>query len=152
MRLFFFFSLFINQATSSFEVVMVTTKPIIQDSLIDAIIYVESRGDSMAYNAGEDAVGLLQIRPIMMREVNRLLKENKYTLADRWSKSKSIEMFNVIKDHTTNPTNERVARNWNGGWNGYKKKSTLKYWNKVKSKLKEWKSRITNKTNPNQTF
>jgi len=28
----------------------------------------------------------------------------------------------------------------------------IKYWNKVKSKLKEWKSRITNKTNPNQTF
>ena len=133
MRLFFFFSLFINQATSSFEVV--TTKPIIQDSLIDAIIYVESRGDSMAYNAGEDAVGLLQIRPIMVREVNRLLKENKYTLDDRWSKSKSIEMFNVIKAHTTNPTNERLARDWNGGWNGYKKKSTLKYWNKVKKQL-----------------
>ena len=135
MRFFLFFPLLINYATSSFEVVMVKTTPTIQDSLIDAIIHVESRGDSMAYNAGEDAVGVLQIRPIMMREVNRLLKENKYTLADRWSKSKSIEMFNVIKDHTTNPTNERLARNWNGGWNGYKKKSTLKYWNKVKTQL-----------------
>ena len=135
MRLFLFFPLLINYATSSFEVVMVKTTLIIQDSLIDAIIHVESRGDSMAYNAGEDAVGVLQIRPIMMREVNRLLKENKYTLADRWSKSKSIEMFNVIKAHTTNPTNERLARNWNGGWNGYKKKSTLKYWNKVKTQL-----------------
>ena len=135
MRLFLFFPLLINYATSSFEVVMVTTKPTIQDSLIDAIIHVESRGDSMAYNAKEDAVGVLQIRPIMMREVNRLLKENKYTLDDRWSKSKSIEMFNVIKAHTTNPTNERLARNWNGGWNGYKKKSTLKYWNKVKTQL-----------------
>lgn len=135
MRLFLFFPLLINYATSSFEVVMVKTTLIIQDSLIDAIIHVESRGDSMAYNAGEDAVGVLQIRPIMMREVNRLLKENKYTLDDRWSKSKSIEMFNVIKDHTTNPTNERLARNWNGGWNGYKKKSTLKYWNKVKTQL-----------------
>ena len=135
MRLFLFFPLLINYATSSFEVVMVTTKPTIQDSLIDAIIHVESRGDSMAYNAGEDAAGVLQIRPIMMREVNRLLKKNKYTLDDRWSKSKSIEMFNVIKDHTTNPTNERLARNWNGGWNGYKKKSTLKYWNKVKTQL-----------------
>ena len=133
MRLFLFFPLLINYATSSFEVVKVT--PIIQDSLIDAIIHVESRGDSMAYNAGEDAVGVLQIRPIMMREVNRLLKENKYTLDDRWSKSKSIEMFNVIKQHTTNPTNERLARNWNGGWKGYKKKSTLKYWQKVKRKL-----------------
>ena len=135
MRFFLFFPLLINYATSSFEVVMVTTTPTIQDSLIDAIIHVESRGDSMAYNAGEDAVGVLQIRPIMMREVNRLLKENKYTLDDRWSKSKSIEMFNVIKAHTTNPTNERLARNWNGGWNGYKKKSTLKYWNKVKTQL-----------------
>jgi len=135
MRFFLFFPLLINYATSSFEVVMVKTTPTIQDSLIDAIIHVESRGDSMAYNAGEDAVGVLQIRPIMMREVNRLLKENKYTLDDRWSKSKSIEMFNVIKQHTTNPTNERLARNWNGGWNGYKKKSTLKYWNKVKTQL-----------------
>ena len=135
MRFFLFFPLLINYATSSFEVVMVTTTPTIQDSLIDAIIHVESRGDSMAYNAGEDAAGVLQIRPIMMREVNRLLKENKYTLDDRWSKSKSIEMFNVIKAHTTNPTNERLARNWNGGWNGYKKKSTLKYWNKVKTQL-----------------
>ena len=133
MRLFLFFPLLINYATSSFEVVKTT--PIIQDSLIDAIIHVESRGDSMAYNAGEDAVGVLQIRPIMMREVNRLLKENKYTLDDRWSKSKSIEMFNVIKQHTLNPTNERLARNWNGGWNGYKKKSTLKYWQKVKTQL-----------------
>ena len=133
MRFFLFFPLLINQATSSFEVVKVT--PIIQDSLIEAIIHVESRGDSMAYNAGEDAVGVLQIRPIMMREVNRLLGYNKYTLDDRWSKSKSIEMFNVIKDHTTNPTNERLARNWNGGWNGYKKKSTLKYWQKVKTQL-----------------
>ena len=104
-------------------------------NLIDAIIHVESRGDSMAYNKREDAVGVLQIRPIMLREVNRLLGYDKYTLKDRWSKAKSIEMFNVIKEHTTNPTDEKLARNWNGGWNGYKKQSTLKYWNKVKEQL-----------------
>ena len=104
-------------------------------NLIDAIIYVESRGNIKAHNVSEDAVGCLQIRPIMLREVNRLLGYNKYKLADRWNKSKSIEMFNVIKDHTTNPTNEKLARNWNGGWNGYKKESTLKYWHKVKQQL-----------------
>ena len=104
-------------------------------NLIDAIIYVESRGNIKAHNVSEDAVGCLQIRPIMLREVNRLLGYNKYKLADRWNKSKSIEMFNVIKDHTTNPTNEKLARNWNGGWNGYKKESTLKYWYKVKKQL-----------------
>lgn len=103
--------------------------------LVDAIIYVESRGDSMAHNKREDAVGVLQIRPIMLREVNRLLGYDKYTLKDRWSKAKSIEMFEVIREHTTNPTDEKLARNWNGGWNGYKKQSTLKYWSKVKQQL-----------------
>jgi hypothetical protein len=104
-------------------------------SLIDAIIHVESKGDVNAHNISENAVGCLQIRPIMLREVNRLLGYNKYQLTDRWNKVKSIEMFNVIKEHTTNPTNEKLARNWNGGWNGYKKQSTLKYWHKVKQHL-----------------
>ena len=104
-------------------------------NLIDAIIYVESRGNEKAHNIKEDAVGCLQIRPIMLKEVNRLLGYNKYKLSDRWSKDKSIEMFNVIKENTKNPTNEKLARNWNGGWNGYKKQSTLKYWYKVKKQL-----------------
>ena len=104
-------------------------------NLIDAIIYVESRGNTKAHNIPEDAVGCLQIRPIMLKEVNRLLGYNKYKLVDRWSKAKSIEMFNVIKEHTTNQTDEKLARNWNGGWNGYKKQSTLKYWYKVKEQL-----------------
>lgn len=118
-------------STSSVEVV----RSIPKDNLIKAIMYVESRGNTKAHNISEDAVGCLQIRPIMLREVNRLLGYNKYKLADRWSKAKSIEMFNVIKEHTTNPTDEKLARNWNGGWNGYKKQSTLKYWYKVKKQL-----------------
>jgi len=111
-------------------------KPIIEpvaiDTLLIAVMAVESNFDSMAYNAKENAVGVLQIRPIMVREVNRLLGEDKYTLKDRWSKAKSIEMFNVIRSHTKNATDEMIARNWNGGWNGHKKQSTLKYWQKVK--------------------
>jgi hypothetical protein len=117
--------------TSSMEVV----RSIPKNNLIEAIIYVESRGDTNAHNISEDAVGCLQIRPIMLREVNRLLGYNKYKLTDRWNRSKSIEMFNVIREHTTNPTDEKLARNWNGGWNGYKKQSTLKYWHKVKQQL-----------------
>ena len=132
MKLFFLVlnvGLFLS--TSSMGVVRTIPK----NNLIDAIIYVESRGDTLAHNVSENAVGCLQIRPIMLREVNRLLGYNKYKLADRWNKSKSIEMFNVIKEHTTNPTDEKLARNWNGGWNGYKKQSTLKYWQKVKEQL-----------------
>ncbi len=132
MKLFFIVlnvGLFLS--TSSMGVVRTIPK----NNLIDAIIYVESRGYVNAYNAKENAVGCLQIRPIMLKEVNRLLGYNKYKLADRWNKQKSIQMFNVIKEHTTNPTNEKLARNWNGGWNGYKKQSTLKYWHKVKEQL-----------------
>ncbi len=71
----------------------------------------------------------------MVKEVNRILRFDKYTLQDRWDKQKSIEMFNVIRQHTPNPTNEKIARNWNGGPNGYRKNSTLKYWVKVKKQL-----------------
>jgi len=106
-----------------------------KDSLIDAIIHVESRGDTLAHNLKEDAVGCLQIRPIMVRECNRLIGKDDFTLDDRWSRAKSIEMFNVIRWHTKNPTNEILARNWNGGARGYKKISTLNYWNRVKKQL-----------------
>jgi hypothetical protein len=121
-------------ATSSMGVVRSIPK---KDNLIEAIIWVESKGDTLAYNKSEEALGCLQIRPIMLREVNRLLAKNSikkvYTLKDRTSRSKSIEMFNVIRGHINNPTNERIARTWNGGYNYGE--STLKYWNKVKSRL-----------------
>ncbi len=117
-------------ATSSMGVVRSIPK---KDNLVEAIIWVESRGDTLAYNKSEEALGCLQIRPIMLREVNRILGYNKFKLSDRTSRSKSIEMFNVIRGHINNPTDERIARTWNGGYNYGE--STLKYWNKVKEKL-----------------
>lgn len=117
-------------ATSSMGVVRSIPK---KDNLVEAIIYVESRGDTLAYNKSEDALGCLQIRPIMLREVNRILGYNKFKLSDRTSRSKSIEMFNVIRGHLNNPTDEKIARTWNGGYNYGE--STLKYWNKVKCRL-----------------
>ena len=53
-------------------------------------------------------------------------------MKDRWDRDKSLEMFWVWRDyHHPNSTDEVIARNWNGGPNGYKKKSTEKYWEKV---------------------
>jgi len=105
---------------------------IIEDPLIAAIIQVESGGDTLAYNSKEDAVGCLQIRPIMVREVNRLVSKDSFKLKDRWSKVKSIQMFNILRSHLKGASDEKLARNWNGGYNGHKKQSTLKYWKKVK--------------------
>jgi soluble lytic murein transglycosylase-like protein len=111
-------------------------EPIIEDKLIAAIIQVESGGDTLAYNSKEDAVGCLQIRPIMVREVNRLLGKDSFTLSDRWSKAKSIQMFNILRSNIKGASNEKIARVWNGGYNGHNKQGTLKYWQKVRNNLK----------------
>lgn len=114
------------------------------DMLIDALIQVESRGNDSAYGdthiKGGEAVGALQIRPIMVREVNRILKLKKsklrYKLKDRWDRDKSVEMFQIWKEfHHKDDDFETIARNWNGGPNGYKKSRTEKYWLKVEQEL-----------------
>ena len=110
--------------------------------LIEAMIWVESRDNDSAYNKREDAVGCLQIRPIMLRECNRILElqkiEKRYTLEDRWSRKKSVQIFYVVNNyHHENATYEEIARAWNGGPNWAQKGGTKRYWNKVQSKLKK---------------
>ena len=111
-------------------------RPIIQpiqiDTLLNAVMAVESNFDTMAYNEKEDAAGCLQIRPIMVREVNRLVGKDSFTLDDRWSKAKSIQMFNVLRSHLKGASDEQIARTWNGGYNGKNIPQTLQYWIKVK--------------------
>lgn len=68
------------------------------DDFIQAVIIKESRGDSLAVGKNND-VGVLQITPVIVRDVNRILGENKYTLSDRTSVLKSVEMFNIIQNH-----------------------------------------------------
>ena len=87
-------------------------------------------------NLGTPSVGLLQIRPIMVREVNRILRkqglDKRFKNSDRKSADKSIEMFNIWADaYHLNSSYEKMARNWNGGPRGYKKAATSHYWNKV---------------------
>lgn len=112
--------------------------------LINALIQVESRGDDSAIGdkhlVGNEAVGALQIRPIMVREVNRILKlkrsEIRFKLKDRFSRQKSIEMFTIWKEfHHSDDDFEVIARNWNGGPKGYKVSRTEKYWTKVQQEL-----------------
>jgi hypothetical protein len=110
------------------------------DVLVHAMIQVESKGDDSAYCKREKAVGCLQIRPIMLREVNRVLSMSgssiRYSSDDRWSREKSIEMFMVIYNrYHLEHSLERIARCWNGGPNGHMMKATLGYWNEVKKNM-----------------
>lgn len=105
----------------------------IMSPLISALIFVESSNNDLAHNKKEHSVGCLQIRPIMVREVNRLLKRRgsskRFKLKDRWNRQKSIDMF-LVYTHTIH-TLEAKARMWNGGPNGMNKTATIKYWRKV---------------------
>ncbi len=118
--------------------------PVFQNNLIRAIIMVESNGNDSAVGdkhlIGNEAIGALQIRPIMVREVNRILKiqgkTNRFNLKDRFDRQQSIRMFMVWKNfHHKDSNNEIIARNWNGGPKGYKIKRTEKYWNKIEKQL-----------------
>ena len=63
-----------------------------------ALIQVESGGDSLAVGPTND-LGILQITPIYVREANRLCGDERYTLECRTSRTKSLEMFEIIQSH-----------------------------------------------------
>lgn len=137
----------VKEDTTSVEVVSskTQTEPT-WDEFVSAVIYVESRGNDSAYNTKEDAAGCLQIRPIMVREVNRKLRKwnapIRYTLEDRWDREKSIEMFDIMAEQIPCCEGQEfmefaevVARKWNGGGRGHLKESTLIYWERIKNQL-----------------
>jgi hypothetical protein len=117
-----------------------------EDLIVKAIIFVESSGNDSAYCKLEDAVGCLQIRRVMVREVNRILKKQgkskRYKLNDRWKRDESVEMFNIYIAYYDLVTPEDIARAWNGGPRGGLKNATISYWNKVKKELTEFKDNI----------
>ena len=103
-----------------------------------AIAQVESKGNPRAVNG--DAVGLLQIRPILVRDINRILKLRKsgkrYTLNDRYNPQKSCEMLEIYESYY-NPSGsvEKAIRLWNGG-SGYTNRGTEQYYRKVRREMK----------------
>jgi hypothetical protein len=105
-----------------------------RELIINSIIQIESENNNIAING--DNIGILQIRPIMVYEINRILGYKKYELRDRFDSIKSIEMFKIYTNHHTPDWNlELVARRWNGGYNGELKLSTLNYYLRVKNNI-----------------
>ncbi len=108
--------------------------------VIDAIIEVESEGKADAVDKSGKSCGIMQITPILVRECNRILElrnsSKRYTMGDRFSVSKSKEMFLLFQSFY-NPKNdvELAIRSWNGGMN-YTRRATQRYFEKVMSKMK----------------
>ena len=106
--------------------------------VMDAIIQVESEGNPKAVSG--NSVGAKQITPILVKDCNEILKKQKskkqYTMADRYSVTKSKEMFLIIQKYY-NPENniEKAIRLWNGGIK-YSVRATNRYYRKVMALLK----------------
>lgn len=104
-------------------------------AIIRAISTVESGNNPSAFNSGENAKGLLQIRPIMVKEIN-LYTNYRFTHRECWDSIVSIEAFTAYQDQF-NPDwePEKAAKLWNGGRSGENKPQTQQYWERVKEVL-----------------
>jgi hypothetical protein len=116
----------------------------IQHSILLATIKVESPKN--AYQAQESynrefALGKLQIRPIMIAEVNRILKFRKYKHSDALDSVKAVEIFMVYQNfHNPKWNAQRAAYLWVGGsnyMNATKEEWSRmhRYWLKIKKHL-----------------
>jgi len=116
------------------------------DTILPAIAWVESNNGANVeseLSRAENSVGVYQIRPIMVRDVNRILelqgKSQRYTNQDRHDRQKSEKMFRIYStwyaNHYNDWTYEGLARRWNGGPQGHRIESTTEYWNKVRKAM-----------------
>lgn len=108
--------------------------------LLVALIAVESGGNPRAYNPQEKAVGLLQIRPCVIDDVNRITG-SRWRIEDAYdpaiSQKIAIDYLTYWTAKSEQSSLKSAARIWNGGPDGWWELSTLKYWVKVRAKLQD---------------
>ena len=116
--------------------------------VIEAIEIVESNKNPYAINIKENAIGSLQIRPIMIADYNRITNQD-YAHDIAYNKAMAYiiaqEIFFHYMKAIENPTAKHLAFIWNGGGSAWKRvdnpKNDLKqknldlYWEKVKMHL-----------------
>ena len=115
--------------------------------LWSAIVTVESGGNAQAYSSS-GAVGIAQIRQICLADCNRIARQKgldlRFTSADRYDPDKARQMWDLYLSYYGEqyeretgrlPTDEVYARIWNGGPSGWRKDSTLEYWDRVQAFL-----------------
>ena len=108
------------------------------EDMLDAIEWVESKGDPWAVGDDGKAVGAYQIHKIYVDDVNRITRPGIITFKERSDPEKSRRMVTIYLNHYGG-TFEEMARKHNGGPNGHKKPSTEAYWEKVKARMESVK-------------
>jgi len=109
--------------------------------LLDAICKVESNCDPSKVGDDGDSIGAYQIQYaywLDATEFSGIGGEYEDVLNDEYAQQIILAYWNryaTMKRLGRIPTDEDKARIHNGGPNGYKKTSTVKYWNKIQNEL-----------------
>lgn len=94
-----------------------------------AVAMVETKGDTLAYNPREEALGIFQIRPIRLIDYNKRTGSN-YTRKDLLNYKISEKIFLYYADQIGPYNLELIARKWNGSGH-----LTTNYWSRIKQYL-----------------
>ena len=104
------------------------------EDLWNAVCQVESSGDPFAIgdrHLKHKSYGIAQVRKTRLSDYY-LRTGIRYTECDMFDSVKAKEVFMW---YCSGSDLEVISRRWNGGSRGMGKKSTIKYWNKVKRVL-----------------
>jgi len=102
--------------------------------LLSALIQIESHGNDHA-KGRHGELGALQIKPIMVRDVNRIMNTS-YAHAQVTNRATSIFIANAYLSHYgRNLSDESLARIWQGGPKALKRSSSRAYGRRVMRKL-----------------
>jgi len=106
------------------------------NSLISALMIVESSNNDLAIGDQGRAIGCLQIHRAVVLDVNRITGSH-YRHQDMTNRVQARAVCQAYLTHYgKGKTTEEQARIWNAGPQGHKKKqATETYWNKVKKQI-----------------
>jgi len=102
--------------------------------LLSALIQIESHGNDLA-RGRHGELGALQIKPIMVRDVNRIMGTH-YAHAQVTNRATSIFIAHAYLSHYgRNLSDESLARIWQGGPRAIHRSSSRAYGRRVMRKL-----------------
>lgn len=94
--------------------------------LILSMMYVESRFDPLAEGRDSDT-GILQITPVYVREANRILGREEFTLDDARDIERSLEMFDVVQGEHNGSGDWAMTVYWHNKSDAYRDRVVQAY-------------------------
>lgn len=107
------------------------------EAIWNAVITIESNSNPLAYHMEKNGCASIGIAQIQQSRLDDFRSRTgiAYSLADMYSPDKAKSVFMHYASEIQPHNIERISREWNGGAKGMSKKSTIKYYLKVKAKL-----------------